>query len=60
METLFFVTPTVIYPEQIRARDIAERRYLLSRKFGLAESRRVLQGGSNVLVNKLAYQDEDE
>ena len=60
VETLFFVTPTVIYPEQIQARDIAERRYLLSRKFGLAESRRVLQGGSNVLVNKLAYQDEDE
>ena len=60
IETLFFVTPTVIYPEQIRTRDIAERRYLQSRKFGLAESRRALQGGSNVLVNKLAYQDEDE
>jgi type II secretory pathway component GspD/PulD (secretin) len=60
VQTLFFVTPTVIYPERIRARDIAERRYLQSRKFGLAESRRALQGGSNVLVDKLAYQEEDE
>jgi type II secretory pathway component GspD/PulD (secretin) len=60
VETLFFITPTVIYPEQIRNRDIAERRYMLSRKFGLAESRRVLQGNSNDLVNKLAYREEDE
>lgn len=60
VETIFFITPKVIYPEQILPRDIAERRYLRSRKFGVDEARKEIQSGSSILENRLPYQEEDE
>jgi len=60
VETIFFITPKVIYPEQILPRDIAERRYLRSRKFGIDEARKEIQSGSSILENRLPYQEEDE
>lgn len=60
VETLFFVTPRVVHPEQILPRDVAERRYLENRRFGIAQARISVQEGSSVLTNILITQEEDE
>ncbi|OHC76338.1 MAG: hypothetical protein A3G18_08875 [Rhodospirillales bacterium RIFCSPLOWO2_12_FULL_58_28] len=60
VETIFFITPKIIFPEEILPRDIAERRYLQSRKMGLSEMRKDVQGKSDVSTNNLQSQEEDE
>ena len=49
-QTLFFITPKIIYPEQIVPRDIAERRYLESRKLGLTDMRKDIQSKSTLTL----------
>jgi type II secretory pathway component GspD/PulD (secretin) len=60
VETIFFITPRVIHSEDILPRDVAERRYIEGRRFGLAQTRADIQEGSRVLDNRAAYAQEDE
>ena len=60
VETIFFITPRVVHPEEILPRDVAERRYIEGRRFGLAQTRADIQESSRVLDNRAAYAQEDE
>lgn len=60
VETIFFITPKIIFPEEVLPRDIAERRYLQSRKLGISEMRKDVQGKSAVSATTLQSQEEDE
>lgn len=60
VETIFFITPRVIHSEEILSRDIAERRYVEGRRFGLAQTRADIQESSRVLDNRAAFSQEDE
>jgi len=59
-ETLFFITPKIINPEEIKSRDIAERRYLDRRKNAVGQIRKDLQVNSRVSVNVVRTMAEDE
>jgi len=59
-ETLFFITPKIINPEEITSRDIAERRHLDRRKAATIQLRKGLQATSRLSVNRVMTQAEDE
>ncbi len=59
-ETLFFITPDIVYPDEILPRDIAERRYLKSRKVLSRDMRLGLQSSANVIANAVTVMEEDE
>ena len=47
-ETLFFITPHVVYPEEIMSRDVSQRTYLNDRKTYLGQMRETLQSKSRM------------
>ena len=49
-ETLFFITPHVVYPEEIVSRDVSQRTYLNDRKTYLGQMRDNLQSKSRVAI----------
>ena len=59
-ETIFFITARVVYPQDIVARDVAERRYLRGRQLSLAGTRLDVQSNSATLENRIAFQEDDE
>ena len=59
-ETIFFITPKIVFPEDIQPRDIAARRYMKRRQVGLVKSRTEVQADSKVLQGRAGFIEEDE
>ncbi|MGB0684165.1 MAG: type II secretion system protein GspD [Magnetovibrionaceae bacterium] len=59
-ETVFFITPKVHYPEQLRSRDIAERRYMAERRFDKETFQRKLQAAVKDPLGSVPYRSEEE
>ncbi|HRJ60642.1 MAG TPA: secretin N-terminal domain-containing protein [Azospirillaceae bacterium] len=59
-ETIFFITPKVVQPDDEFASDVAQRRYLDSQKAKLAEMRTDLQTRSQLIDINPALVEEDE
>ena len=59
-ETLFFITPKLVHPDDIYAQDIAQRNYLLDQREKMREMRRDIQGQSQLLRLNPGTLAEDE
>ena len=58
VETMFFITPKVIMPNEIVSADIAPRRYLQRRQLSLHETAKKLQETSKELGRPNIHEDE--
>ncbi|MGB0684166.1 MAG: secretin N-terminal domain-containing protein [Magnetovibrionaceae bacterium] len=59
-ETIFFISPRIVYPEDIQARDIAERNYLKGRRAQLDRIQEALIAGSDVADGRASFRQEEE
>lgn len=59
-ETIFFITPRLVQPNDIYAQDIAQRRYLQSQRAKLGDMRQEIQSTSQLLDLNTTMIEEDE